>query len=545
MDGLKVSVIIPFYNSEKFMGETIESVFAQTYQDWELLLVDDGSTDTSRELAISYANQHPDRVRYLSHAGRQNRGASPSRNLGLKNSRGDIILFLDSDDILLPEKLETHVQIFERHPEVDALFGATLFWYGWTQNSADQAREFVWEPWKAQGIQADTIIQPPELLKPLIKSNLMPCPSSLMLRRNMLDRIGGWPEDLRNIYDDHGLCVKLFMQATLFIAPGCQEKYRIHEDSWIHNTEKGGNTLPARIFYLNWVREYLSSQNYHDTQIEQYLDNELVYYQNPFDKNRIDLPLPVGLKNFGDLHRITPVSRRRGLDRSRSVRGVPGQPIDSYYIEAFLERHGADIKGQVLEAGDSRYTRKFGGSQVSNAVVLGAGRGDKPGTGRLHWMAGGEELPHAAFDCLILPNSLSLIYDVESGIKNAYAALKPGGVLLATLPGIRQISHIDRNKAKEFWRFTDLSVEELFGKVFGRGNVEIETYGNVLAASALLFGLESHELQKDELDFNDPDYEVVISVRAIKKADKNLLPNLLYKLSSSPGKLTRKLKLRR
>ena len=543
MDGLKVSVIIPFYNSEKFIGETVESVFAQTYQNWELLLVDDGSTDASRGLAMNYADQHPDKVRYLSHAGHQNRGASPSRNLGWKNSQGDIVLFLDSDDILLPKKLETHVLVFEQHPEVDALFGATLFWYGWTHNSADQAKEFVWEPWKAQGIQADTLIQPPGLLKPLIKSNLMPCPSSLMLRRNILELIGGWPEDIRNIYDDHGLCVKLFLKATLFIAPGWLEKYRIHEDSWIHNTEKGGNTLPARIFYLDWVKAYLSSQNYHDSQIEQYVDNELAYYQNPLDKNKIDLPLPVGLKNFGDLHRITPISRRRGLDRSRSVRGIPGQPIDAYYIEAFLERHRADMKGRVLEAGDSRYTRKFGGSQVSHTDVLDASRADKPGTDRFHWMAGGKDVPDRAFDCLILPHTLSLTYAVRSNIKRAYAALKPGGILLATLPGIRQVSHLDINPGGEYWRFTDTSAEELFGQVFGRENLEIETHGNVLAASGLLFGLEAHELRQDELDFNDPDYQVVISVRAIKKADKDLVPNLLHKLSSIPGRLMRKLKL--
>jgi glycosyltransferase involved in cell wall biosynthesis len=94
-----ISVIIIFLNSEEFIQEAIESVFAQTYNNWELLLVDDGSTDGSTNIALQYAEQHGERVRYLEHNNRQNRGMSASRNLGIREAKGEYIAFLDADDV--------------------------------------------------------------------------------------------------------------------------------------------------------------------------------------------------------------------------------------------------------------------------------------------------------------------------------------------------------------------------------------------------------------------------------------------------------------
>src|SRR5919198_1004258 len=105
-DGPLVSAIIIFLNAERFIQEAIESVFAQTYDAWELLLVDDGSTDGSTAIARRYAEQHPGKVRYLEHNGHQNRGKSASRNLAIRNCTGEYIAFLDADDVWLPRKLE-------------------------------------------------------------------------------------------------------------------------------------------------------------------------------------------------------------------------------------------------------------------------------------------------------------------------------------------------------------------------------------------------------------------------------------------------------
>src|SRR4030095_6915955 len=108
-----VSVILIFLDAEPFIQEAIESVFAQTYDHWELLLVDDGSSDGSTAIARHYVEQCPENVRYFEHQGHQNRGMNASRNLGLRHARGKYIALLDADDVWLPVKLEQQVAILE------------------------------------------------------------------------------------------------------------------------------------------------------------------------------------------------------------------------------------------------------------------------------------------------------------------------------------------------------------------------------------------------------------------------------------------------
>lgn len=527
----KVSVVIPFLNAKKFLNETIESVLAQTFKDWELLLVDDGSTDGSTEIAKDYSKRYFSKVGYLCHEGHLNQGLPASRNLGLHHAKGVYIIPLDSDDIWLPEKLEKHVSTLELHPEADALFGETLYWYSWTQNPEDKLKDYIWAPWKPHGIQFDTNVQPPKLLRLLLEQNVMPIPCSLLMRRTIVDHIGGWVDEMNNLYEDQAFFVKLFMKSSVLIVDGCQEKYRLHVDSICSVFAKEGKTLPSRIFFLNWVKKYLSDQNYHDPQIEQYLNNELKPYLNPFKNNEVEIPLPVGLKNFGDLHRLSPVSRIWGFDRGPLYQRA--QVVDRYYIETFLLRHSADIQGRVLEIGDSGYTRAFGGDRVTYAEVLDADPDNKGANYVFDLAVGGDGFPLGIMDCFILTQALQFMYDVQAAVRNVYAALKPGGILLATLPGISQICRPEMEKWGDYWRFTDASVRRLFGDVFGSENIAVETHGNVLAASAFLFNLAADELQKDELDFNDPDYQVIITVRAVKQEGAYTHPsNMVEKLTA-------------
>src|SRR5919107_1887161 len=104
-----VSTVVAFLNGERFIEEAIESVLAQTYDNWELLLVDDGSTDGSTRIALQCAEQYPAKVRYLEHLGHQNCGMSASRNLGVSRAKGQYIAFLDADDVWLPHKLQQQV----------------------------------------------------------------------------------------------------------------------------------------------------------------------------------------------------------------------------------------------------------------------------------------------------------------------------------------------------------------------------------------------------------------------------------------------------
>ncbi len=217
--------------------------------------------------------------------------------------------------------------------------------------------------------------------------------------------------------------------------------------------------------------------------------------------HRLDRP------SWGGWRRLTPVSRKFGFDR--------GTPVDRYYIDRFLEAARGDIHGRVLEIADASYTRRFGGSQVRQSDVLHAAAGNPEATfvGNL---ATGHGVPRDAFDCIILTQTLSVIYDTHGAIATVQAALKPGGVVLATVSGISQISRPDMNSWGDYWRFTSLSARLLFEAAFGAGNVQVTPYGNVLAAVAFLQGLAAGELRTDELDYRDPDYEVLIAVRAVR-----------------------------
>jgi SAM-dependent methyltransferase len=120
------------------------------------------------------------------------------------------------------------------------------------------------------------------------------------------------------------------------------------------------------------------------------------------------------------------------------------------------------------------------------------------------------------FDCIILTQTLQFIYDVQAALKTLYRILKPGGILLATFAGISQISRWDMDRWGHYWNFTTLSAQRLFEESFPAATVKVEAYGNVLAAVALLNGLATQELRREELDHHDPDYEVLITVRAVK-----------------------------
>ena len=111
----KVSVIIPTYNSAQFIAETLESVFAQTYKDYGVIVVDDGSTDNTKEVLKPYMSK----IRYIY---KENGGAASARNVGIKNAQGEYIAFLDSDDLWLPEKLEKQIEYFGKHPQIDMVF---------------------------------------------------------------------------------------------------------------------------------------------------------------------------------------------------------------------------------------------------------------------------------------------------------------------------------------------------------------------------------------------------------------------------------------
>jgi len=215
----------------------------------------------------------------------------------------------------------------------------------------------------------------------------------------------------------------------------------------------------------------------------------------------------VGKVDLGSLRRLTPISKDWGLER--------GQAVDQYYIEDFLAHHANDIRGHVLEVGTDMYTRKFGGARVTKSDVLHVQKG-APGATIIADLSHGDNIQSNTFDCVIFTQTLQYIYDVRAALTTLNRILKNGGVLLATFPGISKISREDMERWGDYWRFTSLSARILLHEAFG-GAVEVKTYGNVLAAIAFLCGLAAEELRKEELDYNDPYYEVIIAVRTVRQ----------------------------
>jgi SAM-dependent methyltransferase len=201
----------------------------------------------------------------------------------------------------------------------------------------------------------------------------------------------------------------------------------------------------------------------------------------------------------------TPLSSEWGYDR--------GTPIDRYYIERFLERHAADVRGRVLEVKSGDYTRRFDRGVVRSDVLDIDPRNAQATI--VADLTAADGVPADLFDCFILTQTLQFIYDTRAAVANAHRLLAPGGVLLVTLPVVARIAPRYGPEA-EFWRFTAASCRRLFGDVFGATNVEVETHGNVLVDMAFLQGAALEEIPREKLDVNDPFFPLIATVRAVK-----------------------------
>jgi SAM-dependent methyltransferase len=215
----------------------------------------------------------------------------------------------------------------------------------------------------------------------------------------------------------------------------------------------------------------------------------------------------VGRVRFGELRRIQPIDHHFGMKW--------GQPVDRYYIEKFLVQYANDIRGHVLEIGDNTYTQRFGCENVTQSDVLHI-TPENPKATIVADLTSADHIPSDTFDCIILTQTLHLIYDFRAALKTLYRILKPAGTLLVTLPGITKIARYDMDNWGDCWRFTTFSAFKIFNEVFPEDSITVTAYGNVLAALTFLHGMVSQELSMEELDYFDPDFELLITLRAVK-----------------------------
>jgi glycosyltransferase involved in cell wall biosynthesis/SAM-dependent methyltransferase len=540
--GALVSVVMIFRDADRFLDEAVASVTAQTYPNWELLLVDDGSAEASSRQARRWAGQYPGQISYLEHPGHGNQGMSASRNLGIRHARGSFIAFLDADDVWLPAKLERQMSLLDCTPDAAMIYGRSQWWYSWSGLQEDQQRDFV----HPLGVPPDTVIRPPRLLHLFYfrQSAAIPSPSSILIRRQIVDQVGGFEDAFTGLYEDQVFYAKIGLAAPVLACDSVWDRYRQHATSSTATARAARQEYAARLAFLRWLAKYLRGQQIGDPGIWRAMRHELWRCQHltlgrllasarqvrPAARQKSErllrqlVPSPVramararltgqeycpppGWVDLGHLRRRTPISRDFGFDR--------GLPVDRYYIDQFLMACAGDIRGRVLEIAEDTYARRFGGSVVTQIDVLHV-TGEEPKATLVGDLTDAPHIPSAAFDCIILTQTLQFIYDVPSALATIHRILRPGGVVLGTVPGITQISMYDMQRWGQFWSFTELSVQRLFASVFAQGAIRVEGYGNVLAAVGFLHGLATHELGVDALKIRDPDYPLIITVRAVK-----------------------------
>jgi glycosyltransferase involved in cell wall biosynthesis len=267
-----VSVVIIFFNAEEFLGQAIDSVLAQSFESWELLLVDDGSRDHSGEVARSYAQRLPGRVSCLHHSGHENRGMSASRNLGVRRARGKYLAFLDADDVFLPDKLRRQVALLESHPGVAMVYGRTEYWYGWTGDPADRELDRIQE----HGIPGDVEVEPPSLVTSFLSGKAaVPSLCGVLVRRGAVESVGGFEESFRGLYEDQILYAKIGLEHRVFVSDECLDRYRQHAASICATTAGSERALQSRRRYLEWLRDYQAGRQVESEELRRTLEREI------------------------------------------------------------------------------------------------------------------------------------------------------------------------------------------------------------------------------------------------------------------------------
>jgi len=255
----KVSIIIPFFNSEKFLSEAIESVLSQTYSTWELILVDDGSIDGSTAIAQGYAAKDPSRIRYVEHHAHEHKGMPTSRNLGIAHSSGEYIAHLDSDDIWSKTLLEEQVKILNHYPTVAMTFGPMKIWTNWGRSEStrhDRVQRFTF--------RVNQVLPPPQFV-PLLLSEKND-PAGYLIRRAVIEEVGRY-EDSLEMCEDWALYIKIALKHNIFVSGNCNYSYRQHPAQSCNALRISGTFYAQFIPFFEWLNGYLKKVQCNDRKV--------------------------------------------------------------------------------------------------------------------------------------------------------------------------------------------------------------------------------------------------------------------------------------
>ncbi|NDK54532.1 glycosyltransferase [Pontibacter fetidus] len=527
-----ITVVIPCYNHAQYLSKAIESVLNQTYPHTEIIVIDDGSTDNTRAIAAKYAG-----VRYVY---QQNQGLSAARNKGVEHSKGEYILFLDADDWLYPRGLEVNAAYLQQMKELAFVSG--LYDYVYIQENRIAAGGHT--------VKSDHY-------KRMLQGNYICMIATVLFRKKIFDEFVF--DTTLTSCEDYDLYLKITLKYPVHHHSDKIAAYRIHKQNMSANipwmlqnaltvVKRHQQTIADGTERFDYAASHRAWKNYYCKKLYKKLqskqarpttDNQLMLLKyspklylkylpallsrglKSLLKQHAPIPAlrwlhkanyikrftpPVGNVNPGDFLRQSPFSTRFGYDR--------GGPVDRYYIEHFLAKEAGCIKGRILEIGDDTYTRQYGGSNVTQSDILHIDN-TNPAATIIGDLSQAPDIPDNTFDCIILTQTLHLIYDFKAALATCYRILKPSGALLLTTPGI---TPIDQGIWKDtwYWSFTDKSVLRLLEDTFTGGTIKVNALGNVYTAAAFLYGMGLQELTIAQLDHQDPHYQVIITAKAVK-----------------------------
>ena len=517
-DRESVAVVITTYNDFEFLAEALSSVMAQQRPPDEILVVDDGSFESPEGIVARFPGAQLLR--------KGNGGLSSARNFGLRAARSRYITFLDADDRYEPNAISAGLQTFAQHPDAAMVYGG--------HRRINEA---------GAPIGADHVRPAEEdVYAQLLKVNFIGMHATVLYRRDVLLEMGGFNESFR-MCEDYDLYLRLARRFPIASHTEIVAEYRRHGSNMSSNNSKMLEAVLAvhdqhrvqakrqrrqawHTGHRNWYHCYKPDPSIlrWDKGKKGIMSNLLQRIARSIvrrTKNRLrggrihrlvrryrgTWPPPVGGIRFGDFSSSEPLSRDFGYER--------GTPIDRYYIENYLESRSADVQGHVLEIAEDTYSLRFGGSKITRQDVLHLNLTDPPVTIVGDLTVPGV-MPDNTFDCIILTQTLQMIFNLEDAVTRLHAALKPGGVLLLTVPGITQLESGEWGAAW-CWSFTHRSIRNLFERSFDSDALEITTHGNCYSAITFLFGAALEEVDRAKLDPVDMTYPVIVTLRAQKR----------------------------
>lgn len=488
---MSVGVVITCHNLGRFLEEALASVAAQTRPPDDILVVDDGSTDLfTRKVLLDIARRGV-RVVRLPH-----RGPGAARNHGARLLDSDCLILLDADDRLAPWYVE-------RTADMLVTGGFDMV----TTGLVEIGHHEIWLP--------------PTTTAGIFEQGAAMHVSTLM-RRCVWESAGGFDEQLQGSEDtafwvsalESGARCGLIPEAGLEIRvrPGSRSELALARETHLEMVASIVERWP-RIgdAAVEWTTTCRRVQEDYGRQ----LDDSIRETERQVQRLRAEIDAlrralteagrrPV---DWGALD-LEPVSDCWGYER--------GQPIDRYYIEQFLDRHRADVRGAVLEVHDREYTQQFGGG-VTRSDVLDVDPLNADATIVADLTRPGS-LPPDTYDCVILTQVLTAVSDPEAALRNVARALRPGGVLLCTVSSVNRVAPGVEGDGPDYWRFTEASLREALATAFPLDSFDIRAFGNVQACAGLLYGLAAHELGPARLDQHDPAVPLVVTARAVKPA---------------------------